>query len=137
MLLAVPCASGGTLGAMSGTQRPMSLAPAHLLRVGTGGLDAIEVKARGYGIIISSLGFFRVWRSLDALLFRRLGSRCWALFLGLHGVAWVSIRLPAGASVSVPTMSPPQPPVLPSMRALPSLRVHLTGTPPAPPEGLP
>ena len=67
----------------------LSLAPAHLVRVDAG-VEAIEIKARGYGIIISSLGFFRVWRSLRALRFCRLPrGRCRALFLGLHGVAWV------------------------------------------------
>ena len=144
---------------MSEPQRRLTLTPVHLVRVDAGleaieagnpaseaieagnpASEAIEVRARGYGVLLSSLGFFRVWRSLDAVLFRRLPrGRCRALFLGLHGAAWVSLSLPPSARTSVPIVRSPRLPELPSMQALPSLRVQLTVTPPEPPveEGLP
>ena len=122
---------------MSEPRRRLTLTPAHLVRVDAG-LEALEVHARGYGLLFSSLGFFRVWRSLDALRFRRVrGGRARALFLGLHGVAWVSISLPPGARTSAPVVKAVRSPELPSLQALPSLRVQLTVTSPAPPEGLP
>ena len=128
---------GGTLRTMSETQRRLTLTPAHLVRFGTGP-EAIEVRARGFGIVLSSLGFFRVWRSLSVVVFRQLTrDRCRGLFVGLHGVSWVSTPLPPSAHASVPALGPLRTPLLPSMQALPSLRVQLTVTPPAPPEGLP
>lgn len=123
---------------MSGTQRPLTLAPVHLFRFGAG-RDAVVVQARGFGVVIGSPGFLPVWRSLNAVLFRDWPrGRCRALFVGLHGVAWVSLSLPPAARSSVPPVDA-RSPELPSLRALPSLRVHLTVTPPAPPaeEGLP
>jgi hypothetical protein len=119
---------------MSGT--PLTLTPAHVVRLGAG-LEGIRVQARGSGIIIGSLGFLWVRGSLDGLFFRRLGNRCRALFIGTHGVAWVSIPLAPVARTSVPIVKLLQPPELPSVQALPSLRVHLTVTSPEPPEGLP
>jgi hypothetical protein len=122
---------------MPGT--PLTLTPLHLVRVGTG-LDGIRVQARGHGIILGSLGFLLVRGSLDGLLYRRLrGSRCRVLFLGFHGVAWVSMALPPAARTSVPVALPARIPELPPLQALPSLRVQLTVTPPEPPvhEGLP
>jgi hypothetical protein len=122
---------------MSGT--PLTLTPGHLVRVGNGP-DAIRVQARGYGFIFGSLGFRLVRGSLDGLFYRRLlGDRCRVLFLGFHGVAWVSISLPPAARTSVPVAGPARVPELPRLQALPSLRVQLTVTPPEPPvhEGLP
>lgn len=122
---------------MSGT--PLTLTPVHLVRVGNG-LDAIRVQARGSGLILGSLGFQFVRRSLDGLFYRRLrGDRCRVLFLGFHGVAWVSLALPPAARTSVPVAGPARLPEFPSLQALPSLRVELTVTPPEPPvhEGLP
>ena len=122
---------------MSGT--PLTLTPAHLVRVGTGP-DAIRVQARGYGLLLGSLGLRLVRRSLDGLFYRRLrGDRCRVLFLGLHGVAWVSLPLPPAARTSVPVALPAALPEFPTLQALPSLRVELTVIPPEPPvhEGLP
>ena len=122
---------------MSGT--PLTLTPAHLVRVGSG-LDAIRVQARGYGFILGSLGFLVVRRSLDGLFYRRLrGDRCRVLFLGFHGAAWVSLSLPPAAHTAVPVALAARLPEFPELQALPSLRVELTVTPPEPPvhEGLP
>ena len=122
---------------MSGTR--LTVTPVHLVRVGSG-LDAFRMQARGQGLILGALGFLLVRGSLDGLFFRRLrGDRCRVLFLGLHGVAWVSMLLPPAARTSVPVALPAALPEFPSLQALPSLRVQLTVTPPEPPvhEGLP
>ena len=120
---------------MSGT--PLTLTPGHLVRVGSG-LDAIRVQARGHGLLLGSLGFRLVRGSLDGLFFLR-GDRCRVLFLGFHGVAWVSLQLPPAARTSVPVAGPARLPEFPVLQALPSLRVQLTVTAPEPPvpEGLP
>ena len=98
------------------------------------------MQARGHGLILGALGVLLVRGSLEGLFFRRLrGDRCRVLFLGLHGVAWVSMLLPPAARTSVPVALPAALPEFPSLQALPSLRVQLTVTPPEPPvhEGLP
>ncbi len=122
---------------MSGTR--LTVTPVHLVRVGSG-LDAFRMQARGHGLILGALGVLLVRGSLEGLFFRRLrGDRCRVLFLGLHGVAWVSMLLPPAARTSVPVALPAALPEFPSLQALPSLRVQLTVTPPEPPvhEGLP
>lgn len=122
---------------MSGTaltgQRRVTLTPVHLVRAGVG-RDAVRVEARGVGLIFGSLGLLRVRGSLDVVLLRRLRSnRCRALFIGLHGVAWASVRLPPAGRTSVPAVGDLHAPELPPAPALPALDVNLTVNPPEPP----
>ncbi len=119
--------------------RPLTLTPAHLVRVGRG-LDGIRVEARGFGLLIAFFGVRWVRGSLGGVFLRRFRQeRCRALFVGLHGLAWASIALPRASLVEVPAIGSLEPPQLPSLQALPSLRVELTVTAPRPPveEGLP
>jgi hypothetical protein len=122
---------------MSGTaptaQRLVKLTPAHLVRVG-GGLDAVRVQARGFGLLFGSFGLRWVPGAIDAVVFRRFGSgRCRALFIGLRGIGWASIALaPAGLAL-VPPVEELRPPELPSLSPLPALEVHLAVRAPEPP----
>lgn len=107
--------------------------PAHLVHLGSGP-HAVRLQARGIGFIIGSLGLLAVRGTLDTQLFRRFSAgRCWVLFLGLHGVAWASIRLPVPGRVTVPVVPALRVPALPSAALLPSLAQHLTVSPPEPP----
>ena len=120
---------------MSGTalsRKRVTITPAHLIRAGAG-LDAVRLEARGFGFVIGSLGLLRVRGTLDTWLLRRFRSqRCRALFIGLHGIAWASVRLAPEGRALVPTVSDqrtPEPPVV----TLPRLDLHLTVSPPEPP----
>ena len=122
---------------MSGTapkaQRLVKLTPAHLFRVGAG-LDAVRVQARGFGFILGSFGLLRVRGSIDSVVFRRFRSdRCRALFIGLNGVSWASVRLAPATRTFVPDPGEPRLPALPSLAPLPSLDVQLTVRAPEPP----
>ena len=109
------------------------LAPAHLFRAGPG-RDAVRLRARGFGFVVSSMGLFTVRGSVDALILRRFTSpRCRALFLGLHGVSWASIGLPPVGRARVPVVHQLRTPPLPTPLSLPALEVHLTVTPPQAP----
>lgn len=111
----------------------LSLTPVHLVRAGEG-LDAVRVQARGPGVILGTLGLLRVGRGLDAVVLRRFrGDRCRALYLGLFGVAWVSVSLPPRAHVAVPPVPPAEPPRPPAVVSVPDLAVRLTVNPPVPP----
>ena len=113
-------------------QRLVKLTPVHLVRVGAG-LDAVRVQARGLGIIVGSLGLLRVRGALDTVVFRSFRSdRCRALFIGLNGFSWASIRLAPITRTSIPPIDG-RAPQLPSLRPLPPLDVQLTVHPPEPP----
>ncbi len=91
----------------------------------------MTIEARGSGLLIGSFGVSWVRGSLRAGMLRE--GRCWAIFLGLHGIAWASVTLRPAASIRVPLARVLQPPELPAVQALPSLRVQLTVTAPRPP----
>jgi hypothetical protein len=117
-----------------GTLTPrVSLTPLHLVRAGDG-LDEVRLQARGFGLLLGSAGLRWVRRSLDAVALRRFAKdRCWALFLGLHGVAWASVRLKPAGRASVPAVEQLKAHPLPVAAPLPSFGVNLTLRPPEPP----
>lgn len=121
-------------GTAPGAQRLLvKLTPAHLVRVGVG-LDAIRVQARGFGVILGSLGLWWVRGALDTVVFRRFRSgRCRALFIGLNGVGWASVQLAPASLTRVPAVRALQPPAPATLLPLPALDVHLAVRPPEPP----
>lgn len=111
----------------------LTLTPVHLLRVGTG-LDGVRVEARGHGLLLGTLGALCVRGTLDRVVLRRLrGKRCRALFLGLHGLSWLSVPLAPAAEVFVPVPKAVSTPTLPPPLSTPDLAVDVTLSPPEPP----
>ncbi|MCA2979061.1 MAG: hypothetical protein INH41_02920 [Myxococcaceae bacterium] len=118
---------------MSATPRNarVTLTPVHLVRAGSG-LEAVRLRARGFGLVIGSFGARLVVGSLDTIVFHRGAARpCRALFLGL-GLGWASARLAPSARLRVPHVERLRAPAPPSPRAGPRVQLRLTVTPPAP-----
>jgi hypothetical protein len=86
----------------------------HALRAGAG-LDAVQVSARGYGLLLGAGGVFLVWGTFERVLLRRFTRpRAGFLFVGLHGVAIArallgpAVRLvsPVPGPISLPALGP-------------------------------
>jgi hypothetical protein len=94
----------------------------HALRAGAG-LDAVQVSARGYGLLFGAGGLFLVWGTFERVLLRRFTRpRARFVFAGLHGVATArallgpAVRLvsPAPGPISLPALAPGGVPRAPS-----------------------
>jgi hypothetical protein len=83
----------------------LSLHAGHRVRAGAG-LDCVEVRATGRGLLLGVAGIRWVWGRWQGVVFRRFRTAsAWALFVGLHGVAFIRAQLASAA-----TLHPPRPP---------------------------
>ncbi len=100
----------------------LSLQPGHRIRAGQG-LDSLDVRATGRGLLLGAAGLRWVWGRWQGVVFRRFRTgSAWALFVGLHGVAFARAQLGPVVTVRVPPdrAKPPRVPgAASSPRALP------------------
>lgn len=97
---------------LSGMPR-LSVIGCHLVRAGQG-LDALQLHARGYGVLFGASGLHLVWGEFHRVLLRRFNPRVRVFFLGVHGLTWATIRLADAVPLNVPS---PIAPRLPTVRA--------------------
>jgi hypothetical protein len=84
----------------------------HALRAGAG-LDAVQVSARGYGLLFGAGGLLLVWGRFERVLLRRF-TRPHApfFFVGLHGLARARASLPLAVRLVSPAPGPLRLPAL-------------------------
>lgn len=98
----------------------LSLHPGHRARAGEG-LDSLEVRATGRGLLLGATGLRWVWGRWQGVVFRRFRTgSAWALFVGLHGVAFARARLAPVATLRLPR-AVARPPRVPDAPVAPRL----------------
>jgi hypothetical protein len=98
----------------------LSLHPGNRVRAGQG-LDSLEVRATGRGLLLGATGLRMVWGRWQGVVFRRFRTgSAWALFIGLHGLTFARARLGPASTLRVPHADA-RPPRVPDAPVAPRL----------------
>lgn len=81
---------------------------------------------------MGNVGLLFVRGSADEVRLVR-ARRAWALFVGLTGIRWASLRLPPAGRASPPDVGPARPPPPPRVAPVQSFEPQLSVSPPIPP----